>query len=276
MLRLVMALVILAGGLRAAPAKDSVQALSFTASDGVKLSALWYRSGKPRLIVVQPGFSQYAASRSMRFFASLLTPTADVLMVDSRGTGASEGNYHFGAREHLDIVAAVGAVPLAGYRQWDLMGLSLGAYASVRACTEGGLKPAHLLLLSCPTSIEGISFSGALLLNPLAMPFQRKNLAISPQNNVFFRWGPIFESKPSAAALAPRLASPVYFLNGKRDLLVFNSLSQAVYDAAPQPKTWTLWPDGLHAELMALQHPAQFQAWVADCLNPKKDPHAAP
>jgi pimeloyl-ACP methyl ester carboxylesterase len=247
----------------------TAQNLVSSTSDGIRIAATWYTagSGTSRPLVVQmPGFGQRRGLRPMELVVSLLTPTADVLLIDARGTGGSQGQYSFGAQEHRDMAAAVDALPRK-YAHVAVLGFSLGAYISLRAATEGGLKPWRLLLVSCPTSIEGIVGSGAVFLNPLAMPFQNGHYVIKPQNDIFFRWGPIFLKKPSAAGLAPGLECPVAFLNGARDLLVFNSLSRAVFDTAPEPKSWTVWPDGLHAEAMAMQHPAEFQAWMLQALQ---------
>jgi adenosylcobinamide-phosphate synthase len=248
---------------------NAPQSFTCTASDGVRIAASWYTAGtgtaRP-LVVQMPGFAQRRGLRPMRLVTSLLTPTADVLLIDARGTGDSQGLYTFGAEEHQDIAAALDALPRR-YKQVAFLGFSLGAYIALRAATEGGLKPWRLLLVSCPTRVDEIVSSGGAFLNPLAMPFQNGPFAVKPQDDIFFRWGPIFLPKPSAVALVPALECPTAFLSGARDKLVFNSLSQAVYDAAPQPKTWDLWADGLHADAMALQHPAQFQAWMLQALK---------
>jgi hypothetical protein len=143
----------------------------------------------------------------------------------------------------------------------------MGAYIAVRAATEAQLRPWRILLVSCPSKYEDIVTSGALIVNPIAMLFQRGTFAVPREADPYFHWGPMFLEKPSATRLAPALPCPVSFLGGRRDYLVFNNLSKAVYDAAPEPKRWTLWDDGLHAEAMALQHPADFQAWVAESLK---------
>lgn len=239
-------------------------------SHGLKLAATWHAAEPQpgRILIVQvPGFAQWKDSRSMLLVTSLLTPTADVLSLDMRGNGASEGAYTFGAEEARDVQAAVAALPRS-YSRIAFLGMSMGAYISLRAAAEGPLRPWRLLLVSCPTSFEGIASSWAMVAHPFDMLFHKKrHFVVPPQANPYFHWGPMFLEKPSGVDLAPRLSCPVAFLVGYKDSLVFASLSRAVFNAAPEPKTWELWRDGLHAEAMALQHPERFQAWVKRALK---------
>ena len=263
--------VLLAAGLSVALHAEAIEArdLTYSAQDGTRLAATW-AAGTPSkarpLILLVPGFGQWYGTRTMRYVSSLLTPTADVLCLAMRGNGPSGGRYQFGAEEAPDVVAALKAIP-APRGPLVVLGLSLGAYISVRAVAEYGLKPSRLLLVSCPTKLESIVSSGGAFLNPLVLPFQKASLAVPQEADFFFRWGALFSDKPSAADLAPKLACPTAFLVGSRDRLVFPRLSKQVFDAVKAPKTYDAWADGLHAETMALQHPKEFQAWVAQALR---------
>jgi len=75
--------------------------LRFRASDGILLRADWWHGATPtaRLILLLPGFAQNKETGTMRFIATELTPTADVLVLDLRGTGRSAGRFTFGAEE---------------------------------------------------------------------------------------------------------------------------------------------------------------------------------
>ncbi len=237
---------------------------TFTTSDEVKLFAEFKSGPKPscqRLIIVAPGFAQHHATRSMQALTSGLTSTADVLIIDFRGTGESYGYYWFGAKEHLDLEPVLNwARPQ--YSDITLLGFSLGAYSSLRACVEFPGLADRLLLVSCPTQVEDIILSGAAFLNPLAVAFRQTSFQIKPEDDIFFRWGPILAAKPSGAELAGNIQIPCHFLVGGQDTLVYESLSKKVYNAVKVSKSWLKIVNGVHAEQIFLQDPDFFTIWV--------------
>lgn len=243
--------------------------LTFTTSDKVKIFAE-FKAGpelsSQRLIIVAPGFAQHHATRSMQVLTSGLTSTADVLIIDFRGTGESYGVYWFGAREHLDIEPVLNwARPQ--YSDITLLGFSLGAYSSLRAGVEFPGRVDRLLLVSCPTQVEDIILSGAAFLNPLAVAFRQTKFHIKPEDDMFFRWGPILAAKPSGAELAKKIQIPCHFLIGGQDTLVYESLSKKVYNAVEVPKSWLKIVNGVHAEQIFLQDPDFFITWVRAKIN---------
>lgn len=248
-------------------AKD--QRLVFTAPDQVRVSACLRQGGvdpKPRLVIVAPGYAQHSSTASMQTLASALTATADVLIMDFRGNGASGGRFTFGAEEYRDLQPA-----LEWAEQYDdvsLLGFSLGAYHAIRASEAFPGRVRRLLLVSCPTSVEEIVTSGGAFWNPLTLLFRSVKFRYPPENDQGFRWGWPFAAKPDSAALAARLAVPCHFLVGGKDALVFEGLSRKVYEAVPGLKTWTRFENGVHAEEMFMQFPEDFMAWLAGHLQP--------
>jgi alpha-beta hydrolase superfamily lysophospholipase len=242
----------------------------FQAADGVRLRADWWRGATPtaRLILILPGFAQNKATGTMRYVAGLLTPTADVLVLDLRGTGESDGEYSFGAEEPRDAQAAL-AWAKARYADVSLLGFSLGSYIALRTCVEGPLRPRRGLLVSLPVRFEGVISSGGVWAF-LTKGFwaQKKDVMAVPEDaDTMFRWGPLLLPKPKAPDLAARAALPLHFLVGAKDQLVFPWTSRLSYEAVAGTATWTLWPDGRHAEAMALKHPEDFTRWVRACMD---------
>ncbi|HTB22148.1 MAG TPA: alpha/beta fold hydrolase [bacterium] len=242
----------------------------FRAADGVRLRADWWHGATPtaRLILVLPGFAQNKATGTMRFVAGLLTPTADVMVLDLRGTGESDGEFSFGAEEPRDAQAAL-AWAKPRYGDVTLLGFSLGSYTALRACVEGPLRPQRGLLVSLPVRFEGVITSGGLwTFLTKGLWAQKKDVMAVPENaDTMFRWGPLFLHKPKAPALAAHATLPLHFLVGAEDQLVFPWTSRLSYDAVPGTATWTSWPDGRHAEAMALKHPGDFTRWVRACMD---------
>lgn len=258
----------------AAPlAADGPRALTLSAADGLRLSAALYQAEPPkaRVLVIAPGFGQRSGIKPMRFIAGMLTPTTDVLLLDFRGTGDSQGRYHFGAEEQQDLQAAL-AWAAPRWEGVDVMGISLGGYIAVRASAEGPVKPRRLLLVSPPTKVDDVAWSGGIFTHPLAMVRAPRFNLEHHEVDIFFRWGSIFAAKPSAADLAAKLDMPAHFLVGAKDSLVYPRLTRRIFDAVPGPKTWDEWPQGGHAEQMALVDPPAFQAWALRSLQTKRGP----
>lgn len=249
------------------------RALTLSAADGTRLSLALYQGGPPkaRVLVVAPGFAQRSGIKPMRFIAGMLTPTTDVLLLDFRGTGDSQGRYHFGAEEQQDLQAAL-AWAAPRWKGVDVMGISLGGYIAVRAAAEGPIKPRRLLLVSPPTRVDDVLWSGGVFTHPLALIWAPRFNLEHHEVDPFFRWGSVLAPKPSADKLAADLSMPAHFLVGGKDSLVYTKLSRRIFDAVPGPKTWDEWPKGGHAEQMALVDPPAFLAWALRSLKSKREP----
>ncbi len=247
------------------------ETLFLKTKDGVRIAAAFHRaargaSGK-RILVVAPGFAQHKDTPVFRALSRALTRFGEVLTVDFRGTGQSEGRYTFGAGEYRDLTAAL-EWARERRRRVALMGLSLGAYHAVRAA-EGNPFLEDLLLVSCPTHLNGILATGgplrqfaSILADPRAM-----RLRFSTKPNLLFRWGWPFHAMPDVGRSALRLRCPAHFLVGEKDGLVIPDLSRRVYEALPGRKTWTVFPKGSHAEILFLQDEKFFLGWVEMALG---------
>ncbi len=235
-----------------------------TTVDDIAISVDLYRkngSASETLFVIAPGFSQHKSTRPISEMAKSLSQFQDTLVLDFRGNGKSGGRFTFGASEYLDLHAVLTwAKPR--YGRIVLLGLSLGAYHSLRIAAVLPDVITQLLLVSCPTRVEEIVTSGGALLHPLCIMMRNVHWRIQPQFDVFFRWSWPFTSKPDARELAKSLTVPAAFLVAGKDTLIFERYSRYVYNAYNGHKTWTCFPEGLHAESMFLQNPDSFVAWV--------------
>jgi pimeloyl-ACP methyl ester carboxylesterase len=244
--------------------------LLLCAADGTRLFARLWRGkrSQARVWIVSPGFAKHSGSPGIRKAVHILLQSGDVLAVDHRGTGHSEGRYGFGAFEYLDVQAALDwARPK--WKKKRLIGFSMGGYnvTRVAALRPKGLEAINVV--SGPTKIEDV----VMTLGPLTQILQ---FLLSPHRiaarlasgvNPFFRWDWPFRRKPSAADLAPRLTVPSHYLTGSFDWLVFPFLTRRIYRAAPQPKSLDSITWGYHAESMAVFDPEEFAAWVQRTLG---------
>lgn len=237
--------------------------LALRARDGIRIAARhWRRPGTRNLIVMVPGFGQNKDTPIMRRCADIFSDYGDVLCLDLRGTGKSEGRYHFGAGEELDVQAAL-LWAKSRYGSVELMGFSMGAYISLRAAVDNPKLVQRLFFVSGPTRIDDI----VLTLGPIRQAIVRFNPEVRKVSrwagmDMFFRWGSIFRSKPRGQDLAAALKVPISLLVGSRDQLVLPKLSHRVFEAAASKKVWTVFEGGFHAEYLAVMREVEFRAWI--------------
>lgn len=191
----------------------------------------------------------------------------DVVCVDFRGVGKSEGRYGFRAREHYDLEAVLKWGRY--YHHRILMGLSMGAYYSLRAAHDFPRLVDRLLLVSIPTRFEDVIKTMGPLRQAWMIGTDWKALSrrLRTPQNIFFRWDNPFHSKPDGAEMAKDLKAPAFFLVGGKDGLVMKSLSRKVYEAAPEPKSWTEIQAGNQAEFLYLENKIKFQNWLKKVLD---------
>jgi dipeptidyl aminopeptidase/acylaminoacyl peptidase len=117
----------------------SVQSVAFRASDGVPLQG-WFaaRSARDPAVILIPGFK--ADRVSMLPYARFLYAAGyNVLLYDSRGTGASGGAFSMGVREVDDVRGAVAYLdhrPGLRNHHYGLLGVSLGAGVAIVAAAH--------------------------------------------------------------------------------------------------------------------------------------------
>jgi pimeloyl-ACP methyl ester carboxylesterase len=250
--------------------QSKVEERWFKTRDGLNIVANFYPGHKDsrRLIILAPGFAKYKDAYPMTELCEDLTRFGDVLCIDFRGVGKSQGRYHFGGSEYLDLEPLL-QWGRKHYHKTVLLGLSLGSYHSLRAGYEWPRLVDQLLLVSCPSKLEDVlktlgpfrqSFAIATDLKAL-----KKRMRI--KFSFFFRWGNPFSKKPNGADLANRLKVPVFFLVGGKDRLVVKSLSRKIYENASQPKSWTEIQEGNHAEFLYLEQSKAFKNWLKRNIN---------
>jgi pimeloyl-ACP methyl ester carboxylesterase len=125
-----------------------------TTSDGVRLHTVSL-SGPPECaatVVIAPGFGHWHRHSKLIEFATALSAHANVVVVELRGHGDSEGVSTLGSVESIDVAAAVAAVPTD--QVLVLVGVSLGAAASLvyagTASERGVRKPDAVVSISGP------------------------------------------------------------------------------------------------------------------------------
>lgn len=243
----------------------------FKTRDGIGVAANFYPGNKRsgRLIILAPGFAKYKDGPPMGELCGELALYGDVLCIDFRGVGKSQGRYGFGAKEHYDLEALLKwGRP---YRQRILVGLSMGSYISLRTAHDFPKLVDRLLLVSVPSRFEDVlkTFGPIRQAWAISQDWPTLKRRILSPHNIFFRWDNPFRSKPDGADMAKRLKAPVFFLVGGKDRLVVKNLSRRIYDNASNQKGWTEIPEGNHAEFLYVENQGKFNRWLRLHLREK-------
>jgi len=128
-----------------APAGPGPLTLRVTTADGVPIAVRHDPAQGPRAepgtaFVVAHGFTGTWRRPEIRDVVAVLSRRAGVVSFDFRGHGGSGGVSTLGAREVLDLDAAVGWARGLGYRRVATLGWSLGAAVCIRhAALHGGV-----------------------------------------------------------------------------------------------------------------------------------------
>ena len=248
--------------------KNKMKEQYFTTRDGLKVAANYFPGKKStgKLLILAPGFAKFKDAYPMTQLCDDLTRYGDVLCIDFRGVGKSQGRYCFGGNEYLDLEPLL---KWGHYRKRILVGLSLGSYHALRAAHAWPKLVTKALLISCPTRLEDILLTLGPLRQGFAIATQWKAIQkrLKIEFGLFFKWGNPFSAKPDGSKLAPEIKVPTAFLVGGRDRLVVKSLSRKIFENIPGSTSWTEIKEGNHAEFLYLENNAEFMKWLDDYLK---------
>ena len=190
----------------------------------------------------------------------------DLLVVDERAHGQSEGDYiTFGVRERRDVVtwAQYAAMHFGPAHPLILDGLSMGA-ATVLMASE----------LALPASVRGIiadcGFSSPYAIMKSVLHWRCPWLVSGPLlalTGVFTRlFGGFGLREVSATEAVAHTKLPILFIHGTGDQFVPCSMSQAAYDACTGEKRLILVEGAGHGQSYLVDRP-RVQAAVREFLT---------
>lgn len=213
---------------------EGVTEVALTAADGTPL-VMWYSPappGAPTVLYFQ-GNAGEIADRPKRW-AFLRDQGFGVAFLSYRGYGGSGGTIsetglHMDADAAYDWLMAQGVAP----ERLAVIGESLGSGVAVRLAAD---RPVGSLLLEAP-------YSSAADIASRRYPFLPVSLLMLDQFRSTDRIG--------------RVTAPILIQHGERDLVIPFAFGQALYDAAPDPKTFIARPGRGH-EL--INEPETWQA----------------
>jgi pimeloyl-ACP methyl ester carboxylesterase len=209
------------------------------------------QEGRNVVIIICHGFSMSKDAKPFLDLSNDLFELCDVISMDQRGHGDSDGTFSFSHLEHEDIKAVID-YSQQYYDRIYLIGFSLGAASCIIEAARNK-NVAGLIVVSPPISFEKIENrfldKGALLPG-----FQKFGI-----HTIKLRIGNIFSKKINPIDVVDKISPiPLLIIQGEKDPIIFKHHAEKLYQKAKEPKRIIIIKDGLHAEELYRQNPKDF------------------
>jgi pimeloyl-ACP methyl ester carboxylesterase len=233
--------------------------LRLNASDGTSIAVEHWFSGRPDVILLAPGFFQSKRTRTFQSIAHALKKRFDVIALDFRGHGDSGGRYHFSAKETADLECAALYAASHHPQVWAL-GFSYGGTIALLLQSRWPIF-AGIVCVGSPMRHEAIECNWW---DRSSIDSGRRSMELGAGCRI----GSIWSRKQTALdALAEIEETPLLFIHGTNDHIVYPRHSVQMYDAATTPKTLRAIEGGGHAEDLFRTHGDLLQSLIFDWIH---------
>ena len=198
-------------------------------------------------------------SKSFSDLAESLSRGHDVVVMDFRGHGKSEGLYTFTEKEVNDLKSVVDFAK-ERYEKVYLMGFSLGgALVVLHGALVGNVD--KIIAVSAPSDFDKIENK---MWHPNAwIPTFKK---FEPKRWVSVRPSPKIGKKIKPVDVVDKIKVPTLFIAGEKDVTVYPWHTELLFKKAVCEKKYILFEDCIHAEDIFIKEPEKFiqvcEAWL--------------
>ena len=213
---------------------EQVQQPTIKSRDGYNLSAYEvFQSPSSEWFICIHGYSGNATNMVM-YMDHLVKLGYNILAVDLRGHGRSEGKYHgLGYLDQFDIAEWIDyATNKSQCDRVNLFGISMGGATALMAAAYAPNRVSKIITDSAPADFVSMFtriLSGKLrVLTPLVIS------TVSLYNRIFAGY---WLSDASAASVVSKITAPVLFIHGQADGFVPVSMVGKLYDECTAPKS---------------------------------------
>lgn len=240
-----------------------MQELFLKTDDNIKIAINHYNGQNDSVIIICPGWFMTKDSKSFLDLAKDLNKNFDIIAMDFRGHGKSEGFYTFTAKEERDLNAVINySKNQCKYKQIYLLGFSLGgALALITSSKTPDIN--KVITVSAPTDflkIENRMYSPNAWIPTLFQKFEPKRwLTIRP--------GLITLKKEKPIDIVKNIKVPTLFIAGENDPTVFPWHTKKLYENAQCRKNYILMKNAKHAEDLYIDYPKDFINLCNDWLK---------
>lgn len=209
------------------------------------------KDGRDTVFIICHGFSMSKDAKPFLDLSNDLFELCDVIAMDQRGHGNSDGTFRFSHVEHEDIKAVINYSKLH-YSHIYLLGFSLGAASCIiEAANDKNVE--GVIAVSPPISFDKIE--NRFLKKEALIPGIQKF-----GNHLFkLRLGNIFAKKINPLDVIDRISPiPLLLIQGDKDPIISRQHAEILYKKAKEPKKLVIVKGGLHAEELYRQNPKHF------------------
>jgi len=224
------------------------------------------KDGRDAVLIICHGFAMSKDSKPFIALSNDLFELYDIIAIDQRGHGDSEGVFSFSAKEHEDVKAVIEyAKEKENYTNIYLMGFSLGAASCIIEVAQNK-NVNGLITISAPISFEKVE--NRFFHKDALIPGIKKS-----GNHTFkMRLGNMFARKEKPIDVIDNTSPiPILLIQGEKDPIIFKHHAEALYEKAKDPKKLIIVEKGLHAEDLYINNPKEFislcNSWLKECKN---------
>mgnify|MGYP000657404374 CR=1 FL=1 len=236
--------------------------LFLKSGDGTKIAINHYSQDKRKeVIIICHGCFMCKDAKPFRLMSNTFSEDFDVITMDFRGHGRSQGLYTFTAKETEDLGAAVDFAKKA-YERIGIIGFSLGAATAI-IYTGKNKDIGALIAVSAPVDFEKIE-NHFLKKEAIVPTLAKLEIGRSPK----IKPGNPFLSKVKPIDVVEDISPiPVLFISGKKDPIVYPWHADKLFEKAKQPKQLLRFEDGFHADDIYLRQKQRFIKFCTEWFN---------
>jgi uncharacterized protein len=241
----------------------AAEEIDLTARDGIRLHSWLFRSPTATASVIV--LHGHGGNKHMTLpLAGMLHPDYNVLLLDHRGHGDSEGlRTTIGYEERLDVHAAVDVLVGRGLGPVGIFGMSMGAATAILAAAEDERIAA--IVADSPYARLRWAVQGAANLRgypPALTPAMAYLGCLTTSLHLRYRMQ-AFDPVEVIGRIAPR---PILLMHGTKDEIIPVASAHALYARAGEPKELWLQEGQLHCRAVEELY-EQFGDRVHDFFN---------
>jgi len=236
-----------------------MEEIKLLTKDDIKIAVNHYKNGFDSVVIIAPGWFMTKDSKSFKEISEEFSKHADILAIDFRGHGKSEGFYTFTKKEVNDLETVI-EFAHKEYKKIYLMGFSLGG-ALVLINSANNKLIEKIITVSAPTCFEKIE--NHIWKKEAWIPtFQKCEL----KRWFSIRAGSLFGKKIKPIEIIKNVQCPTLFIAGEKDPTVGAWHTKTLYEKAICKKKYELFKGCYHAEDLFIQDKDKFIKICTDWL----------
>lgn len=245
--------------------------MKFRSFDDTLLVGYYVYNKKPtnNVVIVHHGY--HSDHMSMTPYAQMYYDMGyDVLLIDSRNCGKSEGKYTtFGVLEAYDIEKWIDQIIFMKGKDARviLSGVSMGAVTSILAATTQSSKYLTAVIADCPYTTFNTQIENVLKEGILKKEFTKKfsKLIITLMRIGVKVYCKFDTAKSSPLNAVQKTSVPILFIHGSEDKLVDVKMASELYEKCVSKKALFIMDGASHAQAINYDR-IKYQEVVSDFL----------